>query len=234
MRRSLKRFAAASAGGYNFDMKTTLTQTSQSALIDRVSWATYESLLKDYAGYSGVRINYDRGKLEIMTPGPDHEFVSSSFDTLTQVTAAAERRDITPLRSTTFKRKDLERGFEPDSCFYIEHAAKMRGKKEIDLNVDPAPELVVEVDDTSPSLDKMPIYAKVGVREVWRYRKGKVTIYGLENALYEERENSLAFPEMNRAQLEAFIAQSLTLPRWEWMDAITAWVKKNKATNAPQ
>ena len=215
-------------------MGTTLIQPSQSVIIDRLSWATYESLLKDYAGYSGVRINYDRGRLEIMAPGPDHEFVSSSFDTLTQVAAAAERRDVTPLRSTTFKRVDLERGFEPDSCFYIEHAARMRGKKEIDLSVDPAPELVVEVDDTSPSLDKMPIYAKVGVREVWRYKKEKVTIYGLENDGYQEREFSLAFPDMSREQLETFIAQSHTIPRWEWMDAITAWVKANKTADAAE
>ena len=194
-------------------------QTSQNVLIDGLSWATYESFLRDYAGYSGVRLNYDRGRLEIISPGPDHEFVSSSLDTLTQAVVEEKRRDISPYGSTTFKRADIERGFEPDACYYIEKAAEMRGRTEIDLTIDPAPELVIEVDDTSPSLDKLTLYAKIGVREIWRYRKGTVTIYGLERDAYQEREHSRAFPELNGEKLAEFVAQSARCRvgnGWEW------------------
>lgn len=216
------------AGRYNKRMETTLTQPSQSVILPGISWATYESLLKDYAAFAGVRLNYDRGKLEIMTPGPEHENFSRKIEDAAAAIAEAQERDIEPYGSMTFKRADIERGFEPDSCFYIERAEEMRDRKVIDLSVDPAPELVIEVDDTSPSLQKLPLYASVGVREVWRYKNGKITIYGLDDGAYSERENSLAFPELSRTKLEEFIEQSRTMRRPDWMRGIREWAGANK------
>lgn len=77
--------------------------------------------------------------------------------------------DARRLGSKTFKREDLLKGFEPDSCFYIQHVEAISGKDEVDLNTDPPPDLVIEIDITSPSLPRLPIFAGVGVPEVWRY-----------------------------------------------------------------
>jgi len=77
--------------------------------------------------------------------------------------------EIYPTGSTTFKRLNQARGAEPDSSFYIQNAARIRGKREIDLTQDPPPDLVVEIDITSSSLNRFQIYATLGVPELWRY-----------------------------------------------------------------
>jgi Uma2 family endonuclease len=206
-------------------MGTALWEPGQVLTLRDVSWRTYESLLQDYAGFSGVRLTYDRGLLEIMTPGPDHEYTNLTFEHFVSEVATEQERDISSYGSTTFRREDLERGFEPDSCFYIEHAETMRGRTEIDLLVDPAPELVIEIDDTSSSLDKLGLYARVGVREVWRYRASEVTIYGLEGENYQERENSVAFPTLTANRIAQFIAEARTMRRPDWMRRVRAWAR---------
>jgi len=63
--------------------------------------------------------------------------------------------------SMTFQREDLDRGLEPDKCYYVQREPLIRGRRQIDLNVDPAPDLVVEMDFVSSSLDEMVIYADI-------------------------------------------------------------------------
>jgi Uma2 family endonuclease len=213
-------------------MVTTLTEPNQRVLLPGVSWATYQSLRNDYAGFRGVRINYDRGTLEIVTPGFDHEGVNRNIEDIASTIADVQDRDTVLAGSTTFKREDLERGFEPDSSFYFEHTDEIRGKRVLDLAVDPAPDLVIEVDSTSLSLDKLPLYASVGVREIWRYREGQMTIFGLQteagNATYTEREFSIAFPALSRQTLEELVAQSWTLRRPDWMRRVRQWAEDNR------
>ena len=114
------------------------------------------------------------------------------------------------LGSTTFNREDLERGFEPDASFYIRNEALIRGKRRIDLNVDPPPDLVIEVDITSPSLDKFPIYARPGVPEVWRYDGERLTIYELRSEEFVEVAVSKILPCLahKRSLLTRFIEES--------------------------
>jgi Uma2 family endonuclease len=218
-------------------MGTSLLEPGPTTTLHNVSWQTYESLLRDYSEFSGVHVNYDRGVMEIMTPGPEHENFNRQIETMMLAIGEEQERDMEPYGSMTFKRADLERGFEPDSCFYIEHAAQMRGKSVIDLAIDPAPELVVEVDDTSPSLNKLPLYASIGVREVWRYKDGKITIYGIDErnvGQYQEREYSIAFPELNGLQIEEFMSQARTSRRPEWMRGIREWARQAKAQTTPE
>jgi Uma2 family endonuclease len=123
-----------------------------------------------------------------------HERPNHLIAQLVEVVAEELDLDLENLGSTTFKREDLQRGFEPDTCFYVQNEERIRGKEEIDLNVDPPPDLVIEVDITSPSLDRFPIYAHFGVPEVWRYDGERVEVYELGNAQYVEVANSLALP----------------------------------------
>lgn len=198
-------------------------------ILRNASWATYERLM-DERGESRVpRFAYDRGELEIMSPQAEHESISYTAALLIEVLAEEMDVDAYGLGSTTFQREDLERGFEPDQCFYIESWEPVRGKERLNLAVDPPPELVVEVDTTSPSLNKLPIYARLGVREVWRYDGERMLILGLEVNTYIERTTSLALPLLTEDVLTRFTTEGGTLGRRAWMRRAREWVRGRNA-----
>ena len=144
-------------------MAATVTCPEQRVLL-KVSWETYERLLAEQVDAAGTRFTYDRGLLEIMVVSLGHEDPNRTLALLAEIVAEETGRDLVQSGSTTFKRKDLEKGFEPDSSFYLDARAEaMRGKKELDLLVDPPPDLVIEIDIASSSLPRLPIFAAVGV-----------------------------------------------------------------------
>src|SRR5712691_10796692 len=181
--------------------------TEQRVIVHSVSWGTYERLLTDLANQSSTRLTYDRGILEIMCPLPEHEECNRTLALLVEVLAEEMHIDVRNFGSTTFRRADLARGFEPDSCFYIQHEADISGKSTIDLTVDPPPDLVIEVDITSDSLDKLPIYAQVGVPEVWRYDGQRLRISILTAERYLESETSLVLPLLTGPRLSEALTQ---------------------------
>jgi Uma2 family endonuclease len=135
--------------------------------------------------------------------------------------------DVYNLGSTTFRREDLERGFEPDSCFYIENEARVRGKARIDLAVDPPPDLVIEIDITSPSFSKLPIYAQIGVPEVWRYDGERLKILVLEGSEYAETTESTVVPPVTSNVLSNFMEKSTTTKRTVWLEAVREWARND-------
>jgi Uma2 family endonuclease len=121
-----------------------------------VSWETYERLLAEHEEGSGTRFTYDGGILEILVPSARHEKPNHILASLVEVLTEEMALNIERLGSTTLKRPDLLKGFEPDSCFYIQHADAILDKDEIDLTVDPPPDLVIEIDITSPLTGQIP------------------------------------------------------------------------------
>ena len=176
-------------------------QAERCVILYPVSWATYETLLADLANQSSTRLTYDNGRLEIISPLAEHEECNRMLALLVEVLAEEMRLEIRNFGSTTFRRVDLAGGFEPDSCFYIQHEADISGKSTINLAVDPPPDLVIEVDITSGSLDKFPIYAQVGVPEVWRYDGQQVHIAVLGSAGYSVAETSRVLPFLTARRL---------------------------------
>src|SRR5713101_5090761 len=146
-----------------------------------------------------------------------HERPNRILATLVDVMAEEWGIDLRRLGSMTFKRKDLQKGFEPDSCFYILHADAISGREEIDLKVDPPPDLTIEVDITRDSLNRFPIFAAVGIPEVWRFDGTKVMFYQLKSKRYVETSNSLAFPALNAEIATGFIEQSQKLKSTAWL-----------------
>jgi Uma2 family endonuclease len=134
------------------------------------------------------------------------------------------------LDSTTFKRQDLLQGFEPDICFYIQSIERISGKIEIDLVIDPPPDLVLEIAITHPSLDKLSIYAAVGVAEVWRYDGHTVTIARLAGGTYHAQEESRALPGVTRAVISHFMETSQTLKRTEWLRSVRTWAQQQETS----
>jgi Uma2 family endonuclease len=206
-------------------MATMISPTTQPILLEGVSWATYECLLADFGDSHAARVAYDRGTLEIMSPSYVHEQLNSLIAMLVSVVATEMDIDFENAGSTTFKRADVGRGFEPDSCFYLQHVAAIRGKRTIDLATDPPPDLVVEIDITHPSLDKMPIYATLGVPEVWRATEERVVVYQRMRDGYAVVDQSTVLPGLAAAELQDWLAVSEQTSRAAWMKQIQSWAR---------
>jgi Uma2 family endonuclease len=195
-------------------------QAIQRVILEDISWGTYQRLMDERGERGNPRYAYDRGKLEIVVTSYAQERLKHNLATLVEVIAEALELDIDGAGSTTFQREDLAQGFEPDASFYIQHAARIRGQKEIDLNTDPPPELVIEIDITHPSLNKFPIFAGLGIPEVWRYHKQGVTIFSLEGGSHREQTTSEAFAGLRGSDLTRLIAESQRMKRPEWLRTV--------------
>jgi len=172
--------------------------------LEGVSWELYEHLLK-VVGTRPLHLTYDNGELEIMSPLPEHENAGRMIGRL--IEEITQQLDVPAigLKSTTFRRKLKKRGLEPDECFYIKSQPKLVGRKRIALPKDPPPDLAVEVDVTHRSIDRLPIYAALGVPEIWRFHSGKLECLLLEKNTYRAVEYGLAFPQLRVGDLARFV-----------------------------
>ncbi|NOT60489.1 MAG: Uma2 family endonuclease [Acidobacteria bacterium] len=185
-----------------------------------VSWATYKQLDEERGEQAGTRLTFSEGTLQIMAVGREHERLNYYLARLFDLLAETFDRDFVPAGSTTFDRDDLEKGFQPDSCFYLTNVEAMRDKKEIDLATDPPPDLLLEIDITSSSLNRLPLFAAAGVPEVWRYKNGAIKIYRLHSGIYDESLTSQWFPTVNVEQLADWLKSSRTMPHFKWLRTI--------------
>src|SRR5215210_7276641 len=208
-------------------METVKNPAEQRVLLRNISWETYERLLADNENNSAPRFTYDQRELEIMSPSPEHEKFNRRIAQLVLVVAEEMEVEAEDLGSTTFRRRDLERGFEPDSCFYIQNEEQVRGKNRIDLTVDPPPDLVIEIDITSPSFSKLPIYAQMGVPEVWRYDGDRMVVLVLEGSDYVAANESLVLPPVTSNALTDLVEKSKTTRRTIWMERARRWVRNS-------
>ncbi|WP_204138592.1 Uma2 family endonuclease [Halomicronema sp. CCY15110] len=178
---------------------STWPQTETRILLEGVSWETFERLLVETGDNRNKRFAYCDGVLEIMTPLLEgHEESTRLFDQFVTVFIDALGLEVRSLGSLTMKNPEQKKGLEPDCCFYIQNEAVVRGIGQLDFKIHPPPDLAIEVDNTSSSLNKLPIYLALKIPELWRLRRGALTIYQLDEAqlAYEEVQQSLAFPQM--------------------------------------
>ncbi len=204
-----------------------MAREQQAAVIlSNVAWKTYGQLVEETMD---VILNphffYDEGNLLIMSVSPEHEYYNRIIASLIDALAEQFEKNWLALGSTTYTKDDIEKGFEPDSCFYFENEPKMRGVKRLDMSVQPAPDLIVEVDITSLSTFRQHIYAAFGVPEIWRFDGERVEILKLENNKYISIENSLSLPKVSPAVLTDFVKESQTLSRLEWIGKVRDWAK---------
>ncbi|CAN5523517.1 MAG: Uma2 family endonuclease [Actinomycetota bacterium] len=207
-------------------MATVESPAEGRVLLRNVSWGTYERLVEERGEGRVPRFHYDRGVMEIMSPSKRHETMSRVAALVVEILVVELDLDVETVGSTTFKREDLDRGFEPDESFYFnENIELVRGREKIDLDAgDPPPDLVVEVDVTNPSLDKLGIYARLGVSEVWRFAGGNAEIFVLRDETYEAADASLVFPLLSRETLFRFVERGLEMRRPAWAREVRGWV----------
>ena len=193
-----------------------------------VSWQTLQQLLADRGERCGVLLAYDRGTVELRMPSQEHEWVKTTLTQVVEAIAFARDLHYRSLGSTTFGREDLARGFEPDACFYLDHADAIVPDRPLDLTVDPPPDLVIEVDITRSSLNKLLIYAALAVPEVWRYTNGEVEIRCLTADIYTVAYTSRVLPGIHVSMVTRCIEEARTATNQ------TVWFKSVVAAVAAQ
>jgi Uma2 family endonuclease len=192
--------------------------------LDFVDWATYEKLV-DALGEHHVRCTYDCGSLEIMAPLRIHEREKKLLANIVERIAQYLRLQLEPCGSMTIRREDLKKGFEPDECFYIAHALQMVAIDEPDFTVDPPPDLAIEVDTTSSSLDRVSLYESMGIPELWRFDGTGIQMLHLRAGRYEAAESSLSFPFLASADVNRYLAMVRIVPHMEILERFDACLR---------
>jgi Uma2 family endonuclease len=182
------------------------TQQSQQVVLHSISWQTYQAMLADMGDHRSSRLAYDRGTLEITMPSDLHEFIKRLLERIVTTLTEELNLKVRSVGSVTLNREDLAQGVEPDSGFYIQNASQIRGRK-LDLETDPPPDLVVEVDVTSSSIRRLKIYQRLRIPEVWRWTSRSVEIRQFQNGEYVICEYSLAFPMLSAEMIQQFLEQ---------------------------
>ncbi len=203
-------------------------------MLDGVSWSTYEALLADLE-YGGIRLTYDRGRLEIVSPSGHHEWFAGLIGRM--IEAMTEELDI-PIRSTrswTLRLELKRRGLEADESYYVASEPKVRGREDLTLEHDPPPDLAIEVEISSPWIKKIPIYAELGVPEVWHYDGQRLRVELLQtDGTYAASPASAAFPFLPIEKLEAFLDRRADTDETTWIRRFRTWVREELADNQPK
>lgn len=180
--------------------------TKQRFILDNVSWKRYTRLLHIFQDRH-LRLTYDRGVLEIMTLSYKHENFSEFLGRLVEIITEELNLQIKAGGSTTFRRKSMKKGLEPDHCYWIAHEADVRNNEVIDLLIDPPPDLALEIDISRSSMNRMRIYAALRIPEVWRYDENGLAFFNLNAAgKYDPAPQSTSFPiPIAAADLQPFL-----------------------------
>ena len=196
-----------------------------------IRWRTYKAIRKDLDD-RGIRLylTYDRGSLEIMSPSGRHERRKRRFGRLIEVMTEELQIAICSGGSTTFRRKLKKRGLEPDECYWVEHEPRVRAKEEVDLDVDPPPDIAIEIEYSRSILDKLGVYAALGFPEVWRYDGRSLRVARLQpDGTYVEGDYSPSFPWLPLADLVRFLKLVGTTDETSWIRDFRAWVRAELA-----
>ncbi|MEO0533333.1 MAG: Uma2 family endonuclease [Cyanobacteria bacterium P01_A01_bin.123] len=203
-------------------MSVSLTRADR-VVLHNISWQQFENLLNDLGEHRTARIAYDQGALEIMTPLPEHEYFKETIGDAIKDMAEVLNLDYESYGSTTWRREVRQAGLEPDNCFYFQNEALVRGKLDFDLDRDPPPDLALEIDVTSKSLDRFPIYARLGIPELWCYDDGLLKIYRLQQEQYVQAEESDIFPSLAIQGLPRLIEAYRNQGRLALRRAVRQW-----------
>ncbi|EKV02150.1 hypothetical protein Lepto7375DRAFT_4358 [Leptolyngbya sp. PCC 7375] len=200
-------------------------QLTQLVVLPNISWSTYRAMLADMGDHRATRISYSQGTLTLKMPSKLHEIINRLLARIVTTLTEELGLDVVNVGSTTLEREDLEKGAEPDTGFYIQNASALEGL-DPEIPDDLPPDLVIEVDITSPSTRRLEIYQALGIAEVWRYTKRKgLTIYQLQNEGYIETENSLVFSAVTAVRLNDFLTQRQTQTENQVIRSVRDWVQ---------
>jgi Uma2 family endonuclease len=170
---------------------------------------------------------FDRGELELMTVTIYHESWKTLLTNLVNCYAEETGMVMNPAGNLTVRRKDLLKGLEPDDCFYVQNAAVVTPPRDLDFTVDPPPDLAIEVEKSRTVIKRLPIYAALGIPEVWRFN-GKVIVVLIRqaNGKYETESKSRAFPDLDLTAVTRHVLMLGDADQMTILRRFRAWVRK--------
>ncbi len=204
---------------------TLLLPETSGIVLSGISWETYQALVRELESQPSKRLTYDNGMLGILMPLPPHESYKCWSSRFVQIVTEELELEIRSLGSSTWTRQDLAKGIEADECYYIQNEMLIRGRMLIDLTIDPPPDLAIEIDITSLSLPRLPIYQALGVPEIWRFDGETVVFFALVNGDYQSIETSIALPIVTPSVLQDWLIQATTIGETSWAKSIRRWVQ---------
>lgn len=195
-------------------------------LLSGISWELYEQL-RENEDNRHVRMTYDSGRLELMSPSPDHEsitkLIARMLEAFMEEVGIAHRS----LGSTTWKCRDLDKGCEADECYYILDHHWVRQRRSSEVTLKPPPDLVIETEVTPSAVQTFRIYSALGVPEIWRWREAGLSAYSLgPKGRYVERDFSLNLPALRVKDLGPFIDFEMAADELAWIREFRAWVRE--------
>ena len=200
-------------------------QLTQLVILPNISWQTYRAMLTDMGDHRAMRLSYNQGNLTLKIPSKLHEIINRLLARIVTTLTEELGLDVVNVGSTTLEREDLAKGAEPDTGFYIQNASALEGL-DPDIPDNLPPDLVIEVDITSPSTRRLEIYQALGIAEVWRYTKREgLTIFQLQNDGYRETDNSLVFASVTAVRLNDFLTQRQSQTENQVIRSVRSWAQ---------
>jgi Uma2 family endonuclease len=208
-------------------LATPIPPAENRVILSGIDWPTYVTI-SDALPDRNIRITYDRGDMEIMTVSGIHDRLKSLVALLVAIAAEELGREVACFGSFTHRREDIERAIEPDSCFYIATVAAVLGKRNIDLEKDPPPDLAVEVEISRSLIDRLAILQALGVNEIWRLDEQRMRVSVLGASGYEEVAQSPSFPELSVREIPRFLDIGIARGDVVMMKEFRKWLRKSK------
>jgi Uma2 family endonuclease len=207
-------------------LKQIRVPAGQRIILEDVSWQVFEAILNELGEHRGSRVAYSQGTLEIMAPLPEHERAKVIIGDLVKALLDELNLNWESLGSTTFKRKDISVGIEPDDCFYIQNYQLMIGKDRIDLRVDPPPDLAIEIDVTKTQISA---YQALEVPEIWRYESKNLEINLLQGEQYIKSLTSAIFPGFPVNEIiPRFVEMARTIGTSSALRSFRQWLREQR------
>jgi Uma2 family endonuclease len=208
-------------------MSTITPELEHRIVLRGVGWGGYQTLI-DLVGDQPVRLTYDRGDLELMSPQPKHERKKSLLGQFVRILARELHIPVMPMGSTTWSREDLDKGLEADESFYLGDLERIRDPDNIDLDIDPPPDLAIEIEITRSTLDRIGIYGALRVPELWRFNgRALRVLLRQEDGSYQESPSSAAFPGVPMNDVAQFAIREGIRDENAFLDEFTAWVRSD-------
>jgi Uma2 family endonuclease len=200
-----------------------------------VSWDEYEDLLEqlEQAGESsGRRISFDTGVLTVITLSTAPENYARFLDGLMVIIRLRRRINILSFGSATMRKRKKSAGKEPDACYYVQTADALGNRMQLDFEVDPPPDIAVEIDIHHDSLSKFPIYSALGVPEIWRYDGHELTIHLLQEDDYVIAPQSSALPLLTGRILTEFLTRLRDDGEFQAILAFDEWLQSQPSSSS--